>query len=138
MIDYHIIQCFFVDSVRVTASLFYTYFVNPFETYVIVDWFYLPIFIMSFPYILAITACKYTRSSFYGGRRHRLTNNYRIRSMRAYQRLGGMGTIKIAKTRCFQGENSDQYTKSLQTTRPSIPLELVERFLQELDVLTHY
>ena len=138
MIDTHLIPCFFIDSVRVTASLFYTFFVISFETYIVVDWFYLPIVFMSFPYILAITACWYTRSAFYNGRRNRLTKNYCICCQLAYRSLGGVGIIRYGKPHCFQGEISGQNKHSLQTKRFAPTSHQIDCLLQELDVLTHH
>ena len=125
-------QCF--------SAFFYAFIITPIETYIVVDWFYIPIAIVALPFILAITASRYTRLAFYGGRRHRRSSNYRLRCHLAYLQLGGAGTVRISQTRqprSSWGDSSDD-----QQERPSSPFTpstiAIDSLLQEIDVLSHH
>ena len=118
MLDEYYLIPFLQNFLNWTTDFFYSFFIEPFETYITVEFSLFVLAIIAAPSLLLIHAGRYTLSSFYGGRRNSRYNsrrrprrtrkfkralrqirskNLRRRQAIAYIRSGGQGIIHPTK-----------------------------------------
>ena len=91
--------------IHCTTDFFYSFLFEPIESYITVEWFVAVFIAIATPSLILIHAGRYTLSSFYGGRRNRLTHNLRIRRLTAYYRSGGRGIIHSTLSHSYYSQD---------------------------------
>ena len=123
------------------SHILYQWLFIPLETYLQLEWFYVPVCIAAVPYILFLTASRYARSLLPKARPKRHSRNYKHRCLLAYLSLGGTGAVSPSLS--FTGGTSASFPtpielQTIQWRNEVIPPTTVATFLRNTDALRHY